>query len=561
MESSVPTTSAVQASFAATLFDEWSRLGLRDVVLGPGSRSTPLALASASCAGLHVEVRIDERGAGFFALGRALATRRPVALVVTSGTAAAELHPAIAEADLAGVPLLVVTADRPPELHGVGAAQTIDQLHLYGVMVRRFDDGGVPRLEAQSTWRPLAARLWRAASGIDGVPGPVHLNVPFVEPLVSAPAPLPAGRLAGRPWRTDDELPVASASVELRGQRVLAVVGRGVSGGTVSALRGLGWAVIGDATAVGTLAHADPLLRHDEFARQARPDVVVRLGGAPASRSVAHWIAAWGVPVIAWRGAGPVSDPDGLVERSLPGWPDVAAPQLVADASYASWWEGASDGIERLFDGQSGDTALDEVIVARSVVQAAGQADAAVVVGSSMPVRDVEWWAPARTTPTFANRGANGIDGVVSTVLGVAAGGRAVGLVGDITLRHDLSGLADGLGPRGGSCALVVVDNGGGGIFSFLSQATAVEPASFERLFATPRTTDVAAVSRSLGLDSGRVATAGDLDRAIAAALERGGLSVIVADVPDRSTNVARHEEYARAAAAVAATAAASVDP
>ena len=560
MESSVPTTSAVQASFAATLFDEWSRLGLRDVVLGPGSRSTPLALASAAVTGLHVEVRIDERGAGFFALGRALATRRPVALVVTSGTAAAELHAAIAEADLAVVPLLVVTADRPPELHGVGAAQTIDQLHLYGAMVRRFDDVGVPRLEAQSTWRPLAARLWRAACGIDGVPGPVHLNVPFVEPLVAVPAPVPAGRPAGHPWRTDDELPVVSASVDVRGQRVLAVVGRGVSGVTVSTLRALGWAVIGDATAVGTLAYADPLLRHDGFARQARPDVVVRLGGAPASRGVAQWIAAWGAPVIAWRGAGPVSDPDGLIERSLPGLPDGAAPQLVADASYATWWEGASDGVERLFDRDTAHTALDEVIVARSVVQAAGRADAAVVVGSSMPVRDVEWWAPPRTTPTFANRGANGIDGVVSTVLGVAAGGRAVGLVGDITFRHDLSGLADGLGPQGGSCALVVADNGGGGIFSFLSQATAVEPASFERLFATPRTTDVAAVSRSLGLDSVRVATAGDLDQAITTALERGGLSVIVADVPDRSTNVARHEDYARAAVAAAA-AAASVDP
>ena len=560
MESSVPTTSAVQASFAATLFDEWSRLGLRDVVLGPGSRSTPLALASASCAGLHVEVRIDERGAGFFALGRALASGRPVALIVTSGTAAAELHAAVAEADLAAVPLLVITADRPPELHGVGAAQTIDQLHLYGAMVRRFDDAGVPRHDAQTTWRPLAARLWRVASGIDGVPGPVHLNVPLVEPLVAAPAPLPAGRPDGRPWRIDDEPSAVSGAVDLRGQRVLAVVGRGVAGSTVGALRGLGWVVVGDATVAGTLAHADPLLRHDGFAHRARPDVVVRLGGAPASRSVAQRIATWGAPVIAWRGAGPVSDPEGLVERSLPGLPDATGAQLMADASYATWWEGASEGVERLFDRDVADPALDEVNVARSVVQAATQAGAAVVVGSSMPVRDVEWWAPPRTTPTFANRGANGIDGVVSTVLGVAAGSRAVGLVGDITFRHDLSGLADGLGPRGGSCALVVADNGGGGIFSFLSQATAVEPSSFEHLFGTPRSTDVAAVSQAMGLNSVRVATVDDLDRAIATALERGGLTVIVADVPDRATNVARHEEYARAAAVVAA-AAASVDP
>ncbi len=561
MESSVPTTSAVQASFAATLFDEWSRLGLRDVVLGPGSRSTPLALASASCAGLHVEVRIDERGAGFFAVGRALATGRPVALLVTSGTAAAELHAAVAEADLAAVPLLVVTADRPPELHGVGAAQTIDQLHLYGAMVRRFEDVGVPRWDAQSSWRPLAARLWRIARGIDAVAGPVHLNVSFAEPLVAAPAPAPAGRPTGRPWRIDDEPELVSAGIDLRGQKVLAVVGRGVSGATVAALRELGWAVVGDATVVGTVAHADPLLRDEGFARRARPDVVVRLGGAPASRVVAQRIGAWGAPVVAWRGAGPVSDPDGLVERSLPGLPDPDAEQLAAASSYAAWWAQASESVERVFDGGGAGTALDEVLVARAVVRAAGEADAAMVVGSSMPVRDVEWWAPARTTPTFANRGANGIDGVVSTVLGVAAGGRAIGLVGDITFRHDLSGLADGLGPRGGSCALVVADNGGGGIFSFLSQATAVEPTSFEHLFGTPRTTDVAAVSRALGLDGVRVGTVGDLDQAISATLARDGLSVIVAEVPDRSTNVARHEAYARAAAEAAARAAASVVP
>src|SRR5487761_2582248 len=180
---------------AATLFDEWVRCGLRDVVLCPGSRSTPLALAAARRSEVVLHVRLDERSAAFFALGRALVTGRPVAVVVTSGTAVAELHAAVAEADLAGVPLLVVSSDRPPELHGVGAAQTIDQRAIFGAMVRRFDDPGVARDDAAASWRPLAGRLWAAATGAH--PGPVHLNVPLVEPLTEAPRDLPASRGTG----------------------------------------------------------------------------------------------------------------------------------------------------------------------------------------------------------------------------------------------------------------------------------------------------------------------------------------------------------------------------
>ena len=164
MSRSVPTASEAQATFAATLFDEWAHLGLRDVVLSPGSRSTPLAVAASQRTELRVHVRLDERSAGFFAIGRALATSTPVAVVVTSGTAAAELHACVAEADLAFVPLIVVTADRPPELHGVGAPQVIDQHELYGGMVRSFEEPGVAQVEHAMTWRPLARRLWGARS-------------------------------------------------------------------------------------------------------------------------------------------------------------------------------------------------------------------------------------------------------------------------------------------------------------------------------------------------------------------------------------------------------------
>ncbi len=536
------------------MFDEWVRQGLRDVIVGPGSRSTPLALAAAAQPGLRVEVRIDERGAGFFALGRALASARPVAIVVTSGTAAAELHAAVAEADLAEVPLLVVTADRPPELRGVGAPQTIDQLRLYGAMVRRFDDPGVPRHDARPSWRPLATNLWDAATGGMGPPGPVHLNVSLVEPLVGDAAPLPAGRPGAQPWRVDGRETLATSGVDLRGRRVLAVVGRGVSAPLVSDLRRLGWAVIGDATTERTTPYADPMLRDEAFAAHARPDIVVRLGGSPASRVLGERLASWGVSVLAWRGAGRVSDPAGLVERTLPGVPDASADVLRADPGYAQWWDAAAARVGEWFAARPASEDLDEVLVARAVVDAASRAGASLLVGSSMPVRDVEWWAPARTTPTHANRGANGIDGVVSTALGVAAGGRAVGLLGDVTLRHDLSGLAEGLGRAGGSCALVVADNAGGGIFSFLHQAAVVEPSTFEHLFGTPRSGDLVEVARALGARSRGAQSRGELARAIDEALDAGGLSVIVARVPDRAANVAIHDRYVRAVAEVAAS-------
>ena len=228
MQESVPSPSAVQASFAATLCDEWHRDGLRDVVISPGSRSTPLVLALARHGGFDTHVRLDERSAAFFALGRALVSRRPVAVVVTSGTAAAEVHAAVAEADQAGVPLLVLTADRPPELHHVGAPQTMAQRHLYGAQVRRYEEPGVARWDARDSWRALASRVYASAPGADGRPGPVHVNLAFVEPLVSASAELAPPRGDGA-WRTyDPRVPARSRLEAAEGSRVLCVVGAGV---------------------------------------------------------------------------------------------------------------------------------------------------------------------------------------------------------------------------------------------------------------------------------------------------------------------------------------------
>jgi 2-succinyl-5-enolpyruvyl-6-hydroxy-3-cyclohexene-1-carboxylate synthase len=539
---SVPSLSEVQATYAATLFDEWIRLGLRDVVLCPGSRSTPLALACASRSELRVHVRIDERGAGFFALGRALATGQPVAIVVTSGTAAAELHACVAEASQAFVPLIVVTADRPPELHGVGAPQTIDQRELFGALVRLFEDPGVAVVGDAHTWRSLANRLWDMATQRSmevSRPGPVHLNAAFVEPLVAPSLALPVPSTLGP---TSLERPVSTAGLD--DLRVLCVAGHGVSARMVEECLSLNWVVVGDATALGTISYFDSLLRDDHFAHLVTPDVVVRLGGLPASRTLQDRLRLWHVRTVAFDGAGFVADPDRLVNEHLPGVPD-ALHDPKANGEYLRIWSEASTHVgEWLAKLDADEDALHELSVARCVVDVSSREGVALVIGSSMPVRDVEWWTPPRIARAFSNRGVNGIDGVVSTTLGVAAGSRAIGFVGDITMLHDVSALVDGLGEAGGCCALVVADNHGGGIFSFLAQRTAIDQVRFEQLFGTPRAHDLVAVARAFGHESVRVATLSHLRGALDDALDRDGLTVIVADVPSRDENVRLHDEW-----------------
>ena len=537
MQESVPNVSAVQATFVSTLVDEWHRLGLRDAVVCPGSRSTPLSVAFAQHGGVAVHVRIDERSAAFFALGRALRTRRPVAIVVTSGTAAAEVHAAVAEADLASVALLVLTADRPPELHGVGAPQTIDQQRLYGAKVRLYEEPGVARLDASTSWRPLARRLWRHAAGETNRPGPVHLNAAFVEPLLSTPLPLPPS--------IEDVVEVSAptqpAPLDVEGQRVLCVVGAGTPPEVIRAAHDANWVVIGDATAAGSLAYADPLVRHDEIWTTLRPDVIVRLGGMPASKFLAQRLATSGVAVIALEGARPVADPDAVVTRRVAGTPDASLPAHRGDAAFAQMWREASESLGRKVE-EWCDGHFDEILVARLVVRAANAARCDLVVGSSMPVRDVEWWGETREGVVFANRGANGIDGVVSTFLGVAQGSSAIGLVGDVTMLHDVSALVEDPG-ESTRAVLVVSDNAGGGIFSFLAQARQLPSAQFDELFATPRRHDLAGLARAFGHHGETVTSASELRGALDDGLQRRGLSVVVARVPERAHNVARHDE------------------
>jgi len=538
---SVPSPSETQATYAATLVDEWIKLGVLDAVVAPGSRSTPLVLALSSRDEVTLHVRIDERSAGFFAIGRSLVTGQPTLVVVTSGTAAAELHAAVAEADLAGVALIVVTADRPPELHGVGAPQTIDQQHLYGGMVRRFEDPGVASWDQRASWRGVAQRAYHSAHTVGAYGtttlrrGPVHLNAPFVEPLVAAPRELPGPSRTAEPGAA---ALTAQARLVTEGN-VLFVAGPGTGAQAASYIR-QGAVVIGDATLNGATPYADPILRDDVVARRLRPDVVVRIGGLVASKVVAQRLREWSVPVLGMSDFDPVADPDRVVSERVPrvDW----QPRGDGGAEYAMKWSRAVDAVEAVAARLDVDGELSEPAVARAVVAASERFDAALVIGSSMPIRDVEWWTPPRRRPTFANRGVNGIDGVTSTILGVAAGSRAIGYVGDVTFLHDVSALTDGVGDAGGSCALVVSDNGGGGIFSFLPQAEVLDDERFTRLFSTPRHLDPARIAEAFGHRSVRVKTLGELRSQLSSALDQPGLRVIVAEVPDVASNVMVHD-------------------
>jgi 2-succinyl-5-enolpyruvyl-6-hydroxy-3-cyclohexene-1-carboxylate synthase len=545
---SVVSPSDTQATYVATLVDQWIACGLRDVVICPGSRSTPMTLALARRRELQVSIRLDERGAGFYAIGRALESQLPVVIVVTSGTAAAELHAAVAEADQAYVPLIVVTADRPPELHGVGAPQTIPQHDLFGPMVRLALDPGVAESSKSDRWRDLATELWNAAQGADGPRGPVHLNAAFIEPLVGEAQPLPT--ISTQMPRPPQAASLAVVTPAVAGQRVLAVFGSGVTPSDVEAAQHMNWVVVGDVTTVHATAYVDGLLRNERFAQLAKPDVVVRLGGLVASKVINATIKSWGVPVISLDTGRPVSDPDRVVSQVLVGSGLGVSPAGVADAAYCELWSKVETRANENFAGLNlGASRLTEALIAREVVRESNETDTPLLLGSSMPVREVEWFAPARTARVFSNRGVNGIDGVTSTLFGVGASSGAIGLIGDLTFLHDASALVD---PPDASIALVVVANNGGHIFDFLPQKSILGAEEFERLFTTPRTPRPSRVAEGFGLKAVVVETVEALREALAEARSHRGVTVIEAVPTAPVSNVEFHAWLERSLARVA---------
>lgn len=574
----------LQASFCATLVDEWVRAGLCEAVVCPGSRSTPMALALAARDDVRVTVRVDERSASFLALGLGLSSGTPALLLTTSGTAAVEAHAAVVEAHQARVPLIVCTADRPAELHGVGAPQTIEQGELFLGSLRYRLDCAVADEASRYAWRSLGARLISEATSSPAGPGPVHLNVAFREPFEEIPGPLPPSRKGGRPWHEVLPVPRRVATDELPGElrrarRPLLVAGGrcGASKEVLMAAARLGWPVLADprsgcrlgpgqSEGAVVVAAADALVRVPSFATTHRPDLVVRVGEAWASKMLASFVTA-----AAQEGAAVVTT-DTFGE-----WPDparetavfvragaaelLAAVDVPADEGWAAEWQRAEEraqaALEASFDEGIAAGELTEPFVARRL--GADERIGTIVVSSSMPVRDLEWYSRPRDDypSVFANRGANGIDGVVATALGVALGptrSEVVGLVGDLAYLHDLGALVrsvDATPPRR-AIALVVIDNGGGGIFSFLPQAGHLERATFERLFATPQDADLAGLAAAAGWKATAVSTASGFDAGLTAtlaAVSSGEPAVLVCS-SDRERNVAVHEELHAAVAA-----------
>jgi len=552
-----------QAAFCAALVDEWVRHGAAHAVVAPGSRSTPLALALAARPEVALHVMLDERSAAFTALGLGRATGVPAILLCTSGTAAVGFHAAVVEAGLSLVPMLVCTADRPPELHQVGAPQAIEQVGLYGTAPVWAVDVD-PQSWPPSSWRSLASRAALAAAT-----GPVHLNLRFREPLLGDPeCDLPPPRGGRRPWHqslaTDVTLAESDDGLDLAdSRRVLVVAGDGCDPRWAEAAVTGPWPVLADPLSgwrvpgPATVAAFDAIARHVAPDGDLAPDLVLHLGRPPASRALGEWFDRGGARHVLVDPAGRWLDPARRADFHVTAAPDALLRRWQEDLPPAEdgWltrWQRAEATAQRAISTVLGrHPEVTEPGLARELTAHLPDG-AALVVSSSMPIRDVAWFAqPRRGLQLHANRGANGIDGVTSTVLGVAlagAGRPTACLLGDLAFLHDSGALA-GIAARPCALTLVVIDNHGGGIFSFLPQASQLPPDRFEQLFGTPQPVDLAALAAAHGLPVTEVGAAADLAPALAAATAAGGVRILLART-DRAANVAVHQELSAAVGA-----------
>jgi 2-succinyl-5-enolpyruvyl-6-hydroxy-3-cyclohexene-1-carboxylate synthase len=599
-----PSAADVQAAFCAVVVDEWARAGVTEAVVAPGSRSTPMVLALDADPRIRVHLVLDERSAGFLAVGLGLATGRPAVVATTSGTASVELHPAVVEAFHAGVPLLATTTDRPPELHHVGAPQTIEQEGLFGPAVRWAVCPGVADQGGMSTWRSVASRCVAEALGAgSGRPGPVHLNLAFREPLLGHAARVrtPPGRPGGAPWHayrapggSSPPEPVVDLLRAYAGRRGLILAGSGAGNPDLllELAARLGWPVFAEprsgcrvpsSPAVPVIGAADALLRIPSVAAW-QPEIVLRAGAPWVSKVLNGWIGglparipqvlldpygAWpdaertashvvrtdpGALLLAVGGGAGAAGPVGTAGPV--GGPAASVPAPAEGQAPGEWltrWFTAQEAADRVLDARLGSgsvRALSEPAVARAVL--AGLPDGArLLTSSSMPVRDVEWFGPGRRgVEVVANRGANGIDGVVSTAIGLAlADGRpTVALLGDLAFLYDAGSLI-WLPERELALTFIVVDNDGGGIFSFLPQAGALDRSQFERYWGTPHRLDIAAVAGAYGIEVHHLGERAGLDALVADAAKPGVRLGLIRS--DRAANVEIHEllngEVARA--------------
>jgi 2-succinyl-5-enolpyruvyl-6-hydroxy-3-cyclohexene-1-carboxylate synthase len=561
-------------ALASAFTEELARGGLRHAVISPGSRSTPLAVALWRQPEIEVTVILDERSAGFFALGAAQASGTPVALLCTSGTAAANYHPAVCEADESGLPLLVLSADRPPELRGIGAGQTIDQIKLFGASVRWFCEVGTHTADDDGLlhYRSVACRALAAARG-ETRPGPVHLNLPWREPLaplavegaVTATDPLALEGRPGRPLtavtRIDLE-PSAFLLDEVAGHIGDAIAGVIIAGRQLDPelreplahlARTSGFPILAEPTSQlrcgphdrsYVIASYDQLLRDEHFARSVVPDLVLRFGEMPTSKPLRAWLAASGADQIVVDPYGGWHEPSRRAAALLRADPTELASgwatRLESEARPAPevWLEAERAAREVLERELSGGEEITEPALHLALGRAHRDGDL-VYTASSMPIRDQETFLPATDADTLflCNRGANGIDGLISAGIGAAhASGKPTTIVsGDLGLLHDIGGLA-ALREVSTPVRIVVIDNDGGGIFHFLPQADALGGEEFESLLGTPRGVSVEKAAALFDLPHHRLESLSQLPEALAA-----GTSLIEVKT-DRTTNVRTHQ-------------------
>ncbi|HSM02919.1 MAG TPA: 2-succinyl-5-enolpyruvyl-6-hydroxy-3-cyclohexene-1-carboxylic-acid synthase [Acidimicrobiia bacterium] len=541
-------------AFTVPLVRALARLGVGHACITPGSRSTPLALAFADEPGIVDWSHHDERSSAYFAVGIARSLRAPVAIVTTSGTAAAELHPALAEALHARVPLIALTADRPFDLRGVGAPQTMDQQDLYGPTVKWSHD-----IEAAPDAEParvvaLAARLVDAA--VSGPAGPVHLNVRYREPLMPGnpppETPDPPSVLEGRLEPSPDT--IADLAPLIAGRRGIIVAGPQDDPGAPAAATGLaaatGWPILADALSGlrcgphdrSAVVSPDPLSLGG-WLEHVAPEWVVRFGALPTSKALWRWLEEHReVPQVfvepyGWRD--PTASAATIV-RADPAMTMSALARAIDSPAPADWlesWRRADSAATRAIDVVLADAAFpNEPAIAR-VVGTSIPDDSTLWVASSMPIRDADAYLGGsdRSVRVLANRGVNGIDGFISTGLGSAAvDGPAVLLAGDLSVLHDVGALATAA-RLAIPVTIVVVNNDGGGIFHFLPQEGHPQ---FERHFGTPHGLDFAAMASSFGVPSHRIDDPGDLARRVGA--EPTGPSLLELRT-DRTENLGLH--------------------
>ncbi|MGE3075020.1 MAG: 2-succinyl-5-enolpyruvyl-6-hydroxy-3-cyclohexene-1-carboxylic-acid synthase [Dehalococcoidia bacterium] len=566
-----PNTTACDAIVAAL-----AASGVQHACITPGSRSTPLTVAFAQNRAIKSWLHLDERSSAFFALGLARATGKPVALVCTSGTAASNYHPAVVEANHSRIPLIVCTADRPQRLRDVGADQTMDQVRMFGPNVRWAMDLALPAFSgpARHYFEGVAIRAFNAS--LAPLPGPVHLNIPFEEPLLGAPDEPREERLMPAPMFADVPAPPpASAELgpalqALQNARKPLLIAGPESGGLAAG------PIVDLAQRIGAPILADPLsglrigehdLSHvldsyDAMLRDRRwstlePDAIIRFGGVPTSKALNQALAGlqgtthvlcdrW----MSWR------DPEQVATHVVHGDPSLIATEManrlspLPDGSWLEEWKARNRRARNAM--QSASMSFEDLFEGRlfAEIQASAAPGTTLLVGNSMPVRDADSFlisAPQRLS-VVGNRGVNGIDGVNSTALGAAAGGRApvILVIGDISFYHDLNGLWAARRHRL-DLTIVLVNNNGGGIFHYLPQASHDD--IFEEWFGTPPDLDFAPVVEMYG---GTFEKAEDWAQFAAnMAAPSGGLRVIELRT-DRSRNTAMHRE-AWAAAAEAA--------